>query len=73
MDNRAESGDAAHTAYKGGLNAPQACLLQAWTHELHHRLAGRQQAKLMLPASGSNCGTNGEPMPGPGIVLAYNR
>lgn len=43
MDERAEKGDAAHTAYKGGLDSRQARQLQAWTRELQHRLAVRPQ------------------------------
>ena len=34
MHELAESGGAAHAAYKGGLNALQATRLQAWTHTL---------------------------------------
>lgn len=51
MDDRAERGDAAHTAYKGGLDARQARQLQAWSQELHTRLALQPQRKLSLPPS----------------------
>ena len=34
MHELAESGGAAHAAYKGGLDALQATRLQAWTHTL---------------------------------------
>ena len=34
MHDLAESGGAAHAAYKGGLDALQANRLQAWTHTL---------------------------------------
>jgi len=51
MDERAESGDASHAHYKGGLDARQARQLQAWTRELQHRLAVKPQNKLLLPPS----------------------
>eukprot|EP00798_Chlamydomonas_sp_ICE-L_P021217 gene21217-28127_t len=58
MDDRAESGDAAHTAYKGGLDSRQARQLQAWSKELQNRLASKQQAKLTLPEQSTPAGHN---------------
>lgn len=51
MDSAAESGEAAHAVYKGGLDARSAQQLQAWTHELQERLAAQPRAQLLLRAA----------------------
>ncbi|KAL6756748.1 hypothetical protein V8C86DRAFT_3026648 [Haematococcus lacustris] len=61
MDQRAEAGDAAHTAYKGGLDARQARQLQHWTAQLQRHLASPPSPSpdltcLDLPRSGSIAG-----------------
>ncbi len=43
MHRQAESGEAAHAAYKGGLDANQAKRLQAWTHALQSAWQSQQQ------------------------------
>ncbi|KAK9868152.1 hypothetical protein WJX84_011061 [Apatococcus fuscideae] len=50
MHEQAESGEAAHAAYKGGLDAGQAQRLQAWTHALQSAWQS-QQPRQPLPAS----------------------
>lgn len=61
MDQRAESGDAAHTAYKGGLDSQQARQLQTWTQELQRRLSPpAPQLQLPQPAATATSSTPGE-------------
>ncbi|GFR40563.1 hypothetical protein Agub_g1139 [Astrephomene gubernaculifera] len=51
MDRAAESGDAAHAVYKGGMDAHTARQLQAWTLELRSRLASSPRGQLLLRAA----------------------
>ena len=53
MDRAAESGDAAHAVYKGGLDARTARQLQAWTQELRTRLSAQPRGRLLLRAASS--------------------
>ena len=51
MHKQAESGEAAHAAYKGGLDANQAKRLQAWTHALQSAWQSQEPSEdQQLPA-----------------------
>lgn len=71
MEEQAEGGQAAHTAYKGGLDSRQVLQLQRWSQTMRARLAARAQAAdqvyisdnmstLLLPEAPSQWETSGQ-------------
>lgn len=58
MDEAAESGDAAHTAYKGGLDSRQSRQLQAWTRQLQARVYLPGGKGLLLAAAAITNGSS---------------
>lgn len=51
MDESAEAGEAAHTAYKGGLTSSQAKQIREWTNQIKRKISADRY--LALPASAS--------------------
>jgi GTP pyrophosphokinase len=50
MDDRAEAGEAAHTAYKGGLTSSQAKQIREWTNQIKRKISA-DRTYLSLPTS----------------------
>ncbi|MEW5301840.1 MAG: hypothetical protein WDW38_008472 [Sanguina aurantia] len=69
MDELAESGDAAHTAYKGGLDSRQSRQLQAWTRQLQARVYLQGGKGLLLAATAAISGNAGSSKASSRVVL----